>query len=464
MPKLWSSGFGEDTDALVDELNASISFDKRLYREDIAGSAAHAEMLARQGIIERSEADAIIAGLGAILADIEAGRFEFRQSDEDIHMAIEAELTRRVGKPGKRLHTARSRNDQIALDFRLYLKKEISKIRHMLLSLLETLCGIAENNLDAVMPAYTHLQRAQPSTLAHYMMAYANMLRRDVTRLEDCAERMDFSPLGSGALAGTTYPIDREMTARELGFSGITENSLDGVSDRDYAIELLSALSILMTHLSRFSEEIILWCSWEFRFIELSDSFSTGSSIMPQKKNPDVAELVRGKTGRVYGALVALLTVMKALPLAYNKDMQEDKEQVFDAVDTVKKCLPVFTAMLATAAIRRDNMRAAAAEGFINATDCADYLTRRGMPFRDAYAITGRLVKLCAGEKLTLETLPLARYRELSELFESDVYDAIRLETCVRERRSAGGPAPESVRVQIESVRRFMEEHNDARI
>jgi argininosuccinate lyase len=455
---LWSSRFSADTDALTDELNASISFDRRMYREDIAGSAAHAEMLARRGIIGRSEADAIIAGLKDVLADIEAGRFEFRQSDEDIHMAIESELTRRIGEAGRRLHTARSRNDQTALDLRLYLKSEISEIRGQLLALLGTLCDMADDNLGAVMPAYTHLQRAQPSTFAHYMMAYANMLRRDVTRLEDCRRRMDLSPLGSGAATGTTYPIDRDFTARELGFSGVTENSLDGVSDRDFAIELLSALSILMMHLSRFSEEIILWCSWEFRFIELTDKFATGSSIMPQKKNPDVAELVRGKTGRVYGSLMALLAVMKSLPLAYNKDMQEDKEQVFDAVDTVKKCLPVFTAMLASATVRRDNMRAAAAGGFINATDCADYLVKKGMPFRDAYAVTGRLVGICAAEGLTLETLPLERYRENSPLFENDVFDAIRLETCLRERRSDGGPAPEAVRAQIGSVKSFLEE------
>jgi argininosuccinate lyase len=420
-------------------------------------------MLARQGIVEQPDADAILAGLDAILADIEAGNFEFRQSDEDIHMAIETELTRRIGEAGKRLHTARSRNDQTALDFRLYLKGETAEIRGQLLALLRTLCDMAEGNLDAVMPAYTHLQRAQPSTFAHYMMAYAGMFRRDVTRLEDCLRRMDFSPLGSGAAAGTTYPIDREFTARELGFSGATENSLDGVSDRDFAIELLSALSILMMHLSRFSEEIILWCSWEFRFVELSDKFATGSSIMPQKKNPDIAELARGKTGRVYGALFALLTVMKALPLAYNKDMQEDKEQVFDAADTVKKCLPAFTAMLAAATVRRDNMRLAAAGGFINATDCADYLARKGMPFRDAYAVTGRLVGLCAAEGLTLETLPLGRYKEICPLFESDVFDAIHLETCLRERRSAGGPAPEAVLTQIGSARRFVEERQSSK-
>jgi argininosuccinate lyase len=456
--KLWGGRFDDDPDKLVDELNASISFDKRLYREDIAGSQAHAEMLAAQGIIEQSDAAAIVTALGGILADIEAGNFEFRQSDEDIHMAVEAELTRRIGDAGKRLHTARSRNDQVALDFRLYLKGEIVTIKPQILTLIEVLADIADKNLNTIMPAYTHLQRAQPSTLAHYVMAYANMLRRDVTRLEDCLERMDFSPLGSGALTGTTYLIDRAAVAAKLGFAGITENSLDGVSDRDYALELLADLSILMMHLSRFSEEIIMWCSWEFKFVELSDKYSTGSSIMPQKKNPDVAELVRGKTGRVYGDLVALLTVMKALPLAYNKDMQEDKERVFDAVDTVKKCLPVFTAMVDTMTVKGENMRRAAAEGFINATDCADYLVKKGLPFRDAYTVVGKLVNGCIAAGKTLETLTLDEYKDASPLFDSDVFDAISLETCVAQRKVAGGPAPEAVRAQIASVRRFLGE------
>jgi argininosuccinate lyase len=457
MAKLWSGRFDGDTDALVDELNASISFDNRLYREDIAGSQAHAEMLGVCGIIDKAEAAAIISALGDIGADIEAGKFEFRQSDEDIHMAIESELTRRLGDAGKRLHTARSRNDQVALDFRMYLINEIQSIHGLVLELMSALCDIAQTSTDAIMPGYTHLQRAQPTTFAHYMMAYANMLRRDVTRLEDCLTRMDFSPLGSGALTGTTYPIDRKLAAELLGFSDITENSLDGVSDRDYAIELLSDLSILMMHLSRFSEEIILWCSWEFKFLELSDTFSTGSSIMPQKKNPDIAELVRGKTGRVYGSLMGLLTVMKSLPLAYNKDMQEDKEQVFDAIDTVSKCLPVFTAMLRTMTLRRDNMRAAAAGGFINATDCADYLVKKGLPFRDAYTIVGRLVAICVAEKKTLETLTLDEYRALSPVFDGDVFEAIRLETCVAQRSVPGGPAPSAVEKQIESIRNFLE-------
>jgi len=456
--KLWSGRFQGDTDALTDELNASITFDKRLYKEDIAGSVAHAEMLGAQGIIDPADAAAIVAALGEILADIEAGRFEFKQSDEDIHMSVEAELTRRVGDAGKRLHTARSRNDQVALDFRLYLKKEIEHIRENVLNTIAVLLDIAGKNLKTVMPAYTHLQRAQPSTFAHYMMAYANMLRRDVTRLEDCLERMDECPLGSGALAGTTYPIDREKVAAALGFARITENSLDGVSDRDFAVELLGDLSILMMHLSRFAEEIILWCSWEFQFIELSDAFSTGSSIMPQKKNPDIAELVRGKTGRVYGSLTTLLTVMKGLPLAYNKDMQEDKEAVFDAVDTVRKVLPVFTAMLSTMTVKADNMYRAASKGFINATDCADYLVRKGLPFRDAYTVIGRLVQHCIENKKTLETLPLETYKTFSPLFGEDVYGAVRLEECVALRRVPGGPAEEAVRAQMDSIEKFLKE------
>lgn len=454
--KLWSGRFDSDTDALVDELNASISFDKRLYKEDIAGSIAHATMLGAQGIIDPADADRIVAALKEILADIDAGNFEFRLADEDIHMSIEAELTRRIGDAGKRLHTARSRNDQVALDFRLHLKNEIAILHGMELDLISVLLGIAEKNLDTILPAYTHLQRAQPTTFAHYMLAYANMLKRDVTRLEDCLERMDESPLGSGALTGTTYPIDRQSVANALGFARITENSLDGVSDRDYALELLSDLSILMMHLSRFAEEIILWCSWEFKFIELSDAYSTGSSIMPQKKNPDIAELVRGKTGRVYGSLMGLLTVMKALPLAYNKDMQEDKEQVFDAVDTVKKVLPVFTAMLATMKVKPENMRKAAAEGFINATDCADYLVKKGLPFRDAYTVIGKLVRRCIEDGKTLETLDLATYKAFSPLFDADVFEAVKLETCVGLRNVPGGPSLESVAAQMDSIRRFL--------
>ena len=454
--KLWSGRFESDTDALVDELNASISFDKKLYREDIAGSIAHAGMLGSQGIIEQEEADKIIGGLKSILADIDAGKLQFSTENEDIHMGVEAELTKRIGDAGKRLHTARSRNDQVALDFRMYLKNEIAVIRDRILSLISVLLEKAENNKSTIMPAYTHLQRAQPTTFAHYMMAYANMLKRDVTRLEDCLERMDEMPLGSGALTGTTYPIDRDRVAKELGFSRMTENSIDGVSDRDYALELLSILSIHMMHLSRFSEEIIMWCSWEFRFVELSDSYSTGSSIMPQKKNPDIAELVRGKTGRVYGSLMGLLTVMKALPLAYNKDMQEDKEQVFDAVDTVEKCLPVFTAMVETMTVNSGNMRSAAEKGFINATDCADYLVKKGMPFRDAYTVVGKTVNYCIANDKTLDTLSMDEYKGFSEVFEDDIYIAISLETCVNVRNVPGGPAPDAVKAQMDSIASFL--------
>jgi len=455
--KLWSGRFSSDTDALVDELNASITFDKRLYKEDIAGSMAHAKMLGDRGIIEKAEAEKIVAGLRDILKDIEAGKFEFRLQDEDIHMSIETELTKRIGDTGKRLHTARSRNDQVALDFRMYLKNEIEGLRGHVLNLIAVLLDTAKNNTKTIMPAYTHLQRAQPTTFAHYMLAYANMLKRDVTRLEDCLERMDESPLGSGALTGTTYPVDRRSVADALGFARITENSLDGVSDRDYALELLSDLSVLMMHLSRFSEEIILWCSWEFRFVELSDAYSTGSSIMPQKKNPDIAELVRGKTGRVYGSLMGLLTVMKALPLAYNKDMQEDKEQVFDAVDTVKKVLPVFTAMLAAMTVKPENMRKAASEGFINATDCADYLVKKGLPFRDAYTVIGKLIRYCSENGKTLETLSLETYKTFSQLFERDVYTAVSLETCVEQRNVPGGPASQSVRDQMDNIQAFLD-------
>ena len=456
--KLWSGRFDKNTDALVDELNASIAFDFRMYKEDITGSIAHAGMLGAQGIIEPGEADKIIACLKEILADIEAGKLTFGIDTEDIHMSVETELTRRIGDTGKRLHTARSRNDQVALDIRMYLKSEIEEICHGALALLEVLAGKARENISAIMPAYTHLQRAQPTTFGHYMMAYANMLRRDVTRLEDCLERMDEMPLGSGALTATTYPIDRERVARELGFAGITQNSLDGVSDRDFALELMSDLSIMMMHLSRFSEEIIMWCSWEFKFIELDDAYSTGSSIMPQKKNPDIAELVRGKTGRVYGDLMALLTVMKALPLAYNKDMQEDKEPVFDACDTVKKCIPVFTAMIDTMRLIPENMRKAAGAGFINATDCADYLVKKGLAFRDAYTVVGKLVNYCISKQKTLESLSIEEYRELSPAFEPDVFEAISLDTCVSMRNVPGGPSRESVEAQIKFIEEFINE------
>ena len=455
--KLWAGRFQKETDTAVNDFNSSISFDARLYKEDIAGSMAHAAMLGRQGIIEAHEAEKIIEGLQAILADIEADKVEFSEENEDIHMNIESELTSRIGDTGKRLHTARSRNDQVAVDFRLYVKKEIPVIIGMVLDLEKVLIKKAQANLDAVMPGYTHLQRAQPTTFAHYMMAYANMLKRDVTRLEDCLERMDECPLGAGALATSTYPVDRFQTASALGFRKPTDNSLDSVSDRDFAIEFTSALSILMMHLSRFSEEIILWCSWEFKFVELDDAYSTGSSIMPQKKNPDVAELVRGKTGRVYGSLITLLTLMKGLPLAYNKDMQEDKEPVFDAIDTVEQCLPVFAAMVDTLTVKHKNMQKAAAGGFINATDCADYLVKKGLPFRDAYMIVGRLVHMCIKTGETLDTLPLKDFQSVSGAFGPDVYQALELKTCVGGRKVYGGPAPDSVQTQIEHIQQFVE-------
>ena len=455
--KLWAGRFQKETDTAVNDFNSSILFDARLYQEDIAGSIAHATMLGEQGIITTEESQQIIAGLKAILADIEADQVQFSLENEDIHMNIETMLTQRIGATGKRLHTSRSQNDQVAVDLRLHLKKEIVRIRDMILDLEDVLLQKAEENLETVMPGYTHMQRAQPTTFAHYMMAYANMLRRDVTRLEDCLERMDESPLGSGALASSTYPINRHRTAELLGFARITENSLDGVSDRDFAIEFTSALSILMMHLSRFSEEIILWCSWEFRFVELDDAYSTGSSIMPQKKNPDVAELVRGKTGRVYGSLITLLTVMKGLPLAYNKDMQEDKEPIFDAIDTVSQCLPVFGSMVKTLTVLPKNMRNAASAGFINATDCADYLVKKGLPFRDAYMIVGRLVHMCMQSGENLETLTLRDFRAVSDLFDMDVYHALELKTCVNGRKADGGPSKTAVEKQIASIRAFVQ-------
>ena len=456
--KLWAGRFQKETDTLVNDFNSSISFDARMYKEDIAGSIAHAAMLGKQGIIEAHEAEKIIGGLQAILADIEGGRVEFSLENEDIHMNIETMLTQRIGDTGKRLHTARSRNDQVAVDFRLFVKEEIPQMIAQVLDLERVLIQKAKANLETVMPGYTHLQRAQPTTFGHYMMAYANMLKRDVTRLEDCLERMDECPLGAGALAASTDPVDRCATAAALGFRKPTDNSMDSVSDRDFAIELLSACSILMMHLSRFSEEIILWCSWEFKYVELDDAYSTGSSIMPQKKNPDVAELVRGKTGRVYGSLVTLLTVMKGLPLAYNKDMQEDKECVFDAIDTVKMCLPVFTAMLDTLTVKEKNMHRAAAGGFINATDCADYLVKKGMPFREAYMIVGRLVNMCIKTGETLDTLPLKDFRSVSGVFDADVYQALELKTCVNGRKVYGGPAKEAVERQIEAIEQFVRE------
>ena len=458
--KLWAGRFQKETDTLVNDFNSSITFDARLYQEDIEGSMAHAAMLGKQGIIEEHEAEKIIDGLKAILEDIKAERVELTTDNEDIHMNVESLLTGRLGETGKRLHTARSRNDQVAVDFRLFVKREIPTIIRMCLDLEKVLVKKAQANLETVMPGYTHLQRAQPTTFAHYMMAYANMFRRDVTRLEDCLERMDECPLGAGALATSTYPVDRFQTAAALGFAKPCDNSMDAVSDRDYAIELLSALSILMMHLSRFSEEIILWCSWEFKFVDLDDAYSTGSSIMPQKKNPDVAELVRGKTGRVYGSLITLLTVMKGLPLAYNKDMQEDKEPVFDAIDTVELCVPVFAAMLDTLTVRPKNMSKAASGGFINATDCADYLVKKGMPFREAYMIVGRLVNMCIKSGESLDTLPLKDFRSISALFDEDVYEALQLKTCVNGRTVYGGPSEESVNQQIQLMEEFVALHS----
>jgi argininosuccinate lyase len=449
MAQLWKGRFKKELAKETNDFNSSISFDSRMFEEDIKGSMAHAAMLGAQGIIEKSESDKIIAGLQEILSDIKSEKLEIDMTAEDIHTFIEGELTARLGQTGKRLHTARSRNDQVALDIRLTLRKEIGEIKEKVRGLIGVICNKAEENKHTIMPGYTHLQRAQPITFAHHLMAYAAMLCRDLGRLDDTEKRMNSCPLGSGALAGTTYPLDREAVAAELGFDGITLNSLDGVSDRDFCIELASALSLIMVHLSRFSEEIIMWCSWEFKFVELDDAFSTGSSIMPQKKNPDIAELVRGKSGRVFGDLTTLLTVMKGIALAYNKDMQEDKEAIFDAVDTVKMCLTAFTPMIDTMTVLKDNMRAAAAKGFINATDCADYLVGKGLPFRDAYKATGELVALCIDKGLTLETLPLEEYRKVCDLFDDEVYTAISLEKCVADRKVAGGPSSESVDTQI---------------
>ncbi len=448
--KMWAGRFSKEVDETVNAFNSSIAFDARMYKNDIEGSIAHAKMLGDCNIISEDDSKEIIAGLKEILADIENGTLEFDMTAEDIHMFIESELTNRLGDVGKRLHTARSRNDQVAVDIRLYLREQIAEITTLLKELIATICKLARENMDTVMPGYTHLQRAQPITLAHHLMAYAQMLLRDIERLEDTSKRMNYCPLGSGALAGTTYPINRQQTAEDLGFTAPMVNSLDGVSDRDFCVELACAISLIMTHLSRFSEEIILWCSWEFKFIELDDAYATGSSIMPQKKNPDITELIRGKTGRVTGDLVTLLSMLKGLPLAYNKDMQEDKEAIFDAVDTVLLCVKTFTPMLATMRINKENMRNAAAKGFINATDCADYLVKKGMPFRDAYKITGTLVAFCIEKGLTLETLPIEEYKKMSELFADDIYAAINLETCVNQRTSEGGPSPVSVIKQLE--------------
>lgn len=454
--KLWGGRFSANTDKSVDDFNSSISFDARLYKQDIEGSIAHAEMLGKCSIIPVEDAKLICATLVEILADVEKGMVQFKVDAEDIHMNVEKILISRIGDTGKRLHTGRSRNDQVALDIRMYLKIEAKVIKNMLVELLNTLLTISEQHLITILPGYTHLQRAQPVTLAHHMMAYFQMFRRDIGRLDDCYKRMDVMPLGSGALAGTTYPLDRQLVADKLGFSAITENSLDGVSDRDFAIELASCISMIMMHLSRFSEELILWSTGEFSFVEMDDAFSTGSSIMPQKKNPDVAELVRGKTGRTYGALMTLLTVMKSLPLAYNKDMQEDKEAIFDAVDTVKMCLPVFTNMLATMKIKKDSMYKAAQGGFTNATDVADYLVKNGIPFRSAHEIIGKMVLYCINHNKAIEELTIKEFKEFSDKIEQDVYAEISLEKCISGRSLPGGPAVETVKASIESGRKFI--------
>ncbi len=453
MAKLWAGRTDGTTNQLADDFNSSIHFDSRMYKQDITGSMAHAAMLGAQGIIGKDEADTLIDGLEGILDDLDSGALAFDMTCEDIHMFVEQELTARLGDVGKKLHTARSRNDQVALDIRMYLREVVDEVDAMLGELIAVLVDRAEQDKATILPGYTHLQRAQPITFGHHLMAYVFMLLRDRERLQDCRRRMNLSPIGSCALAGTTYNTDRRFEAEKLGFDGICLNSLDGVSDRDFCVELMSAFSLFMMHLSRFSEELILWSSWEFRFVELSDDYTTGSSIMPQKKNPDMAELVRGKTGRVYGDLMALLTTLKGLPLAYNKDMQEDKESVFDACDTVRQCLPVFTGMIATMTVRADNMKQAAAGGFINATDLADYLVRKGLPFRSAYKISGQIVADCIAKHELLETLPLADYKRYSDLFDEDIYEAVDLTVCAEKRTSEGGTSVQSVEAQIAYVR-----------
>ena len=456
MAKLWTGRTDGTTEQIADDFNSSIQFDCRMYRQDIRGSMAHADMLATRGIITRAEADILIDGLAGILRDLDSGELAFDLTSEDIHMFIEQVLTERVGDVGKKLHTARSRNDQVALDLRMYLREDIDLIKTRLLELLTALADQAETHAGTIMPGYTHLQRAQPVTFGHHLLAWSMMLSRDVERLDDCRRRLNLSPIGSCALAGTTYDTDRQFEADRLDFAGVTANSMDGVADRDFALELLSDLAITMMHLSRFSEEIILWSSWEFKFIDLADAYSTGSSIMPQKKNPDMAELVRGKTGRVYGDLMALLTTLKGLPMAYNKDMQEDKESIFDACDTVKMCLEVFTGMVRTMTANTGNMLRAAQKGFINATDLADYLVRKGLAFRDAYKISGQIVARCIAEDLVLETLPLAVYQEYSPVFAADLFAEIDLAACVAKRISEGGPSLASVRQQIRTIRTFI--------
>ena len=456
MAKLWGGRFQKNTDKKVDDFNSSIRFDSRMYRQDIKGSVAHAKMLGCQGIIPKSDSEKIVDGLLEILSDIESGKVEFLIDAEDIHMNIEKLLTDRIGDAGKRLHTGRSRNDQVALDIRMYLLDEYKEIREMILNLLKALVKLSKEHVDTIMPGYTHLQKAQPITFSHHLMAYFEMFKRDLSRLDDWKKRCNIMPLGSGALAGTTYPLDREFVKDELGFDAVTMNSLDGVSDRDFAIELSGVLSVIMMHLSRFSEELILWSSHEFSFVEMDDAYSTGSSIMPQKKNPDVAELIRGKTGRVYGHLMGLLTTMKGLPLAYNKDMQEDKEPIFDAVDTVKLCLPVFCDMILTMTVKKDNMLKGAKGGFTNATDAADYLVKKGMPFREAHEVVGKLVFYAISKDKALDEISLSEYKEFSPIIEEDIFDAISMETCVNDRKVIGGPSKEIVLNAISEAEKFL--------
>ncbi|MEE1066202.1 MAG: argininosuccinate lyase [Acutalibacteraceae bacterium] len=457
MEKMWAGRFQKALDKEADDFNSSIHFDCKMYKQDITGSMKHAAMLAMQGIISDDDCDTITAGLQSILDDLNSGDLAFDMDAEDIHMFVESELTKRIGDVGKRLHTARSRNDQVAVDIRLFLRDETNEIIVLVKKLLAAILSQAKAHKTSILPGYTHLQRAQPITFAHHLLAYAMMFTRDIGRLEDAMKRMNYSPLGSCALSGTTYNTNREFVAEALGFDGITLNSIDGVSDRDFCVELMAAYSTIMMHLSRFSEEIILWSSWEFKFIELDDSYTTGSSIMPQKKNPDMAELVRGKTGRVYGDLFTMLTVLKGIPLAYNKDMQEDKECIFDSIDTVKKCLKVFAPMIETMTVLTDNMYSAAQKGFINATDLADYLTKKGMPFRSAYKIVGQIVAYCIDNNLVLETMSLEDYNKYSDLFCEDLYKEISLETCVAKRISAGGTGIDSVEKQIEYVSTFID-------
>ena len=458
MAQLWGGRFTKETDQLVYNFNASISFDQKFYKQDITGSKAHVKMLAAQGILTEAERDQILEGLDGILRDVENGTLKITDKYEDIHSFVEANLIDRIGDAGKKLHTGRSRNDQVALDMKLYTRDEIGEIDKLLKKLLETLLSIMEENIETYMPGFTHLQKAQPITLAHHFGAYFEMFKRDRQRLADIYKRMNLCPLGSGALAGTTYPLDREMTAQLLGFDGPTLNSMDSVSDRDYLIELLSAMSTIMMHLSRFCEEIILWNSNEYRFVEIDDAYSTGSSIMPQKKNPDIAELVRGKTGRVYGALTSMLTTMKGIPLAYNKDMQEDKELTFDAIDTVKGCIALFTGMVSTMSFRKDVMEKSAKNGFTNATDAADYLVNHGVPFRDAHGIVGRLVLLCIDRGIALDDLTLEEYKEISPVFEEDIYEAISLKTCVEKRLTIGAPGAEAMKKVIMLEKKYLEE------